>query len=1463
MMISPQQLCNNLKQIVSSSLFNNFILVAIILNSILIACVDYRFVDDNYQPRTDGSLRNDAIEKAEIVFTIFFATECLLKSIAFGFVRGKQAYVKDGWNVLDFIIVLASILNFVPGLPNFSVVRGLRVLRPLRSISRLPNLRKIIDVLLGSLGELANAMVLLLFILVCFSLLGLLTWSGLFHYRCRLTPFPVRMPLNCRSIADECWNYFVLDAVTNPEAHRCLPASNDDVMWQSGRRDCIWPIDETDLRVCSETNRGFHSCLSGTSFMGRDINSTTCGSNYDAFGNPRFVDSLEPYNSFPRMQDATFNSAFDYGLTNFNNFPSAFITAFQIVTLEGWSSIMERLIDSWWRTPTIIAFTLLILLGGQIALNILVAVIAKALDRIEIEMTEEAAHNQLNEEATTIEAYTDQLPPEYSMVVIAIHDLVQSNVYKHFILCVIIFNTIILSADHYGISPGFQSVLDTSNFVTTVIFGVDMVMHYIAFGLKKYWSNASTCFDGIIAIISLAELVAVRVDPSGTSKSSISVLRSLRLLRLFKMIKQWSSIHHLLSTIARAASEIRSFGILLVLFIFIYALIGMQLFANRMHFDESGSHISITDPKYETSEVPRSNFDDFFSASLTVFQVLTGENWNEVMYDCWRATSWVAPVYFVFLIAQGVFCCLSLFLAILIRQFDGSDFISNRVAPETECKDGTKAKAKEPKSRAKLAETRWLRFECSKFTLARRKMRTLVESRRFDNILTCAIVISSIILAIDNPLRNPASLLTRTLQALNMTFAVVFIVEFCMKVLAYGLCGYFRDLWNILDFASVIASVMDMLNVTGGSALRLIRLLRVLRPLRMVNRRPELKLVVEALLMSVPSVLNVAVVCAIALLVFAIFGVTFLKVSNLKLFECRPSSPTLLITYCFYLSKGTFYECATSNLTAEQVDLMTHPKSLTEMSNLEQSWLIASDCGVGSSLDPNSIPSSKQICVCMGATWMPRIPHNFDNIWSAFALLFEISTTEGWVDVMNAAIDQRGIDMQPIRGANKAWAIFFICFILVGSFFLLELFVGAIVENFSRLRESRGYGLMTEAQRKWASTQAFVMGIKPERLLRRPEQMLRGRCYDLVMSQWFESFIVVAIAANSISIATLSFDDRQFNSGMVETLNWVFSAVFAVEMLLKITAFGHLYFRLGWNRFDFTIVLGIAAGFVLRLVIEDQNLVASVSTVVSLMRIGRLVRLVRHVKELRTPFNTIIAVIPSILNVGALLLLLFFIYASVGVELYAMIGFHGNGLSQQSNFRSIGNAMQCLMKFSTGEAWNTVMWTMLEKRDDCESDPVYDEASPWCIDEKDYPNCTEINGCEAGYSVFIFFYSFTLIVSYVILNLIVGVVLEGFENSSEGDILTRADLESFVKTWALFDPEASCYIKAADLQAFFTHLEPPLGFGSSEVTYTKDDCISGIGVNKNMEVHILNVASLLAKRIAKEVSHTQLVRSLG
>ena len=459
---------------------------------------------------------------------------------------------------------------------------------------------------------------------------------------------------------------------------------------------------------------------------------------------------------------------------------------------------------------------------------------------------------------------------------------------------------------------------------------------------------------------------------------------------------------------------------------------------------------------------------------------------------------------------------------------------------------------------------------------------------------------------------------------------------------------------------------------------------------------------------------------------------------------------------------------------------------------------------------------------------------------------------------MYAAIDQRGVDMQPVRDFNRLWAIYFVVFLVFGAFFILELFVGVIIENFSRLREIKGHGLlMTDAQRRWAQTQNFIMKIRPEVLLRRPDAKLGAMCYDIIMpgtNPWFDRFIAATIVANSISIAMVSFGDSSVILGL---LNSVFAGIFVVEAILKLLALGKRYFRSKWNIFDFAIMVGLIIGFILQLTISNQRLAASISSLMGLIRMFRLIRLVRLVSQLRAPFNTMVSVAPGMSNIGSLLLLLFFIYAVCGVQLYGTIAFQGE-LNEQNNFRSIGQAMLLLLRFSTGENWNGFMYGLMKERNGCDSDPTYIESSPWCLNESDYPNCSEINGCSAsGYIVFAYFYSFTMIVSFVILNMFVAIVLQAFEASNEGEILEPKDLEHFVSVWSKFDPDATWFINAADVQSFLSKLKPPLGMAGQPDNdkgelYVNDPCLLKISVNDKKQVNIVNVAHLLAKKIAKE-----------
>lgn len=115
--------------------------------------------------------------------------------------------------------------------------------------------------------------------------------------------------------------------------------------------------------------------------------------------------------------------------------------------------------------------------------------------------------------------------------------------------------------------------------------------------------------------------------------------------------------------ISKSLVDISSFSVLLFLLMFIYILLGMELFSIKMD-DES------TPTK---AKIPRNNFNTFFSSFIVIFTVLTGENWDETMLQYARYESITAILFFVSLIIIGVMIFLNLFLAILLDNFDDVD----------------------------------------------------------------------------------------------------------------------------------------------------------------------------------------------------------------------------------------------------------------------------------------------------------------------------------------------------------------------------------------------------------------------------------------------------------------------------------------------------------------------------------------------------------------------------------------------------------------------------------------------------------------------------------------------------------------------------------------------------------------------------------------------------------------------
>ncbi|CAN0277135.1 unnamed protein product [Pylaiella littoralis] len=1523
--------------------FDRFILFLILLNSFVLALTDWSVIDDDPEspdvgePIDEGSWRNALLFESEAVFTAFFTLEFVLKVVAQGFYIGRGSYLRDSWNILDFMVVVTALLTSIPGMPKMTAIRVFRVLRPLKSISALPGLQKLVVSMLRSVPQLVSVVILLQFIFTVFGIFGIQIFAGKQHSRCRLTPFPVN-------------NSF--EVGMNHTVYRCLDVSNFDVVddepsWTqssspwSTPRECWWPVDSEDERLCtSNSGSGKHKCEHDERYMNTS-EFRWCGSNYDALGNPRFaggvIEGVE-WKASRLTDNATFVQSLNWGYTNFDNIFVAFLTIFQSITMEGWSDILYQIKDCSLPILGDVFFIILILWGSFFTLNLLLAVLEGNFTKgKEDDKEDEERHRQAlwADEGTNGASFLEEDGQEEGGGIIGndelqdistwrlvLRRLVDHAKFQNSITLLIVLNTLVLALDHHPMDEEFSTYLEVFNFAFSLCFMLEMALKVAALGLREYAKDNFNLFDGFIVISGLLELILSPPDiltgeTGNTSGGALSALRSFRLFRVFKLARSWNSMRELLNTLGKTLLDIGNFGMLLVLFMYIYALVGLQFFANRFHFNDVGEAVGIGQEGFFTAEVPRSNFDTLMNAFTTIFEILSGENWNTVMYDARRATGWVSVFYFVSLIIMGMMIVMNLFLAILLSNFTNKDDVdaeaggiakngenagppvepaSPRVAPYNPVSPppspppsphplNGKPKYGSSKSLARtLTNTQSFKlggdgavgqtgevkvlgepgivaragrackrlgldgFEACRSAIfglrvpddldpgkalfvlgldnrVRRGCAAVVHNPGFDRFILLLISVSSLALALDSPLRDPESTLAKYLKGVERVMTALFFIEMALKICAHGFVlmpkAYLRSAWNILDFVVVVISMIQLATNDSGNleSLRSLRTLRALRPLRMINRAPGLKVVLNALFAAIPDVLNVAAVCFMFFIIFAILGVNYFKG---VLMSCQGEGFDALGN-----SVTSFIEepMAWDAMTDEQQSWFSPLSNVSEAFSVNSTggFTTATACGSINAGWPDSggcctewpssaadVPTSLQVCECLGLDWDQTVPQQFDNVAQALLTFFEISTTEAWTSVMYAAVDATDVDMQPIRDKNVMIVWFFMLFILIGSYLVMNLFVGVIIDNFNKMKsKAEGDGvLVTEEQQSWIKTQHMTQRLRPLKRVTLPGDPVGDWCYKVSLHKWFDASVMICIVLNTIVMAMQFFGQGNVYTRCIEGTNYTFSFIFTIEAIVKILAFRRAYFIDPWNRFDLFIVIGTNLG--LAMLWMTGRSYGSISTIIRTFRIGRVLRLVRGLESMAQLFNTLLLTLPSLGNVGALLFLQFFIYAVMGVQLFATVGLRG-AVDEQANFQTFWGSMVLLLRFSTGENWNGFMYDMVADREDCEPQPVYD---PDMCGFTSRANCIPLNGC-GSWSIFPYMISFTLTITYVFMNLFIGVILDGFDaaSASDHDIITQDDFARFANHWAQYDPHATCLIPVQALHEFLQCLFAPWGFG--------------------------------------------------
>ncbi|XP_058273774.1 voltage-dependent L-type calcium channel subunit alpha-1C isoform X5 [Hemibagrus wyckioides] len=1381
-------------------------------------------------PEDDSNATNSNLEQVEYLFLIIFTVEAFLKVIAYGLLCHPNAYLRNGWNLLDFIIVVVGLFSAIleqatkgdGGTPiggkaagfDVKALRAFRVLRPLRLVSGVPSLQVVLNSIIKAMVPLLHIALLVLFVIIIYAIIGLELFMGKMHRAC--------------------------------------------FFFRNGQKG---PIAEEKPAPCAPNNAHGRHCT--------PPNITQC------------IMGWEGPND---------------GITNFDNFAFAMLTVFQCITMEGWTDVLYWVNDAVGNSWPWLYFVTLIIIGSFFVLNLVLGVLsgefskerekakargdfqklrekqqleedlkgyldwitqAEDIDPENDEGLDDAKPRNLSIPASENESVNTDIPPTGDLegepccthIVNRISKskfsrysrrwnrlcrrkcraAVKSNVFYWLVIFFVFLNTLTIASEHHKQPQWLTDVQDIANKVLLALFTGEMLLKMYSLGLQAYFVSLFNRFDGFVVCGGILETILV--ETKIMSPLGISVLRCVRLLRIFKITRYWNSLSNLVASLLNSVRSIASLLLLLFLFIIIFSLLGMQLFGGKFNFDETR----------------RSTFDNFPQSLLTVFQILTGEDWNSVMYDGIMAyggpsfPGMLVCIYFIILFICGNYILLNVFLAIAVDNLADAESLTSAQKEEQEEKERRKlarmaspekwqgnekppAEKKEEKIEMKSITSNEETPKTTKINIddndenpypvndfpgeddeeepdmpvgprprplsdihlkekaipmpeARaffifshtNKFRVLchriVNHNIFTNLILFFILLSSISLAAEDPVKSD-SFRNQILGYADHVFTGLFTIEIILKMTAYGAFlhrgSFCRNYFNILDLVVVSVSLISSgIQSSAINVVKILRVLRVLRPLRAINRAKGLKHVVQCVFVAIRTIGNIVIVTTLLQFMFACIGVQ--------------------------LFKGKFYSCTDSSKQTQ--------------SECSGTYILYKDGNVGK---PERAPRN----------W-DNSAFNFDDVLQGMMALFAVSTFEGWPGLLYKAIDSHAEDAGPIYNYRVVISVFFIIYIIIIAFFMMNIFVGFVIVTFQEQGEQEYKNC--ELDKNQRQCVEYALKARP---LRRyiPKNPYQYKVWYVVNSTYFEYLMFTLILLNTICLAMQHHgQSASFNKAM-NILNMLFTGLFTVEMILKLIAFKPRgYFSDPWNVFDFLIVIGSIIDVILSEINPADPSSSTPSSVVRpmglqntednarisitffrLFRVMRLVKLLSRGEGIRTLLWTFIKSFQALPYVALLIVMLFFIYAVIGMQMFGKIPLRDSTqINRNNNFQTFPQAVLLLFRCATGEAWQEIML-------DCSYDRLCEKGSE---------EAHSSGECGSHFAI-IYFVSFYMLCAFLIINLFVAVIMDNFDYlTRDWSILGPHHLDEFKRIWAEYDPEAKGRIKHLDVVTLLRRIQPPLGFG--------------------------------------------------
>uniref|UniRef100_A0A8C2G2N0 Sodium channel protein n=1 Tax=Cyprinus carpio TaxID=7962 RepID=A0A8C2G2N0_CYPCA len=938
----------------------------------------------------------------------------------------------------------------------------------------------------------------------------------------------------------------------------------------------------------------------------------------------------------------------------------------------------------------------------------------------------------------------------------------------------IVLNTLFMAMEHYPMTDTFNHVLSVGNLVFTGIFTAEMCLKLIALDPYYYFQEGWNIFDGIIVSLSLMELGLSNVE-------GLSVLRSFRLLRVFKLAKSWPTLNMLIKIIGNSVGALGNLTLVLAIIVFIFAVVGMQLFGKS--YRECVCKIS------EDCELPRWHMDDFFHSFLIVFRVLCGE-WIETMWDCMEvAGQSMCLIVFMMVMVIGNLVVLNLFLALLLSSFSADNLAATD--DDSEMNNLQIAVGRIQKGIALVKST--LRQFLQSLCLAISKPRALDEEKPLDDLHSDGK---------ENCLSNHAPVagdLTKDYlkegcvspgngveghvkYGIEEGDYMSFIHNPSLTVTVPIAVGEsdFENL-NTEDFSSDSSDVEGskeklpvdaVLSSSEGSTVDI-------RPpgegAESVELEPEESLDPEACFtegcvirfqccqVDVETgkgkswwILRKTCFIIVEHNWFESFIIFMILLSSGALafediyIEQRKTIKTVLeyadkvFTYIFILEmllKWVAYGFVKYFTNAWcWLDFLIVDVSLVSL--------------VANALGYSELTAIKSLRT-LRALRPLRALSRFEGMRATF---------KGWMDIMYAAVDSR--DVSPSESA---------------------LYLG-------------GQDIfMSEEQKKYYNAMKKLGSKKPQKPIPRPANMFQGLIFDFITKQAFDIVIMILICLNMVTMMVETDDQTKDMDDILYWINLVFIILFTGECVLKMISLRHYYFTIGWNVFDFVVVILSIVGMFLSEMIEKYFVSPTLFRVIRLARIGRILRLIKGAKGIRTLLFALMMSLPALFNIGLLLFLVMFIYAIFGMSNFAYVK-HEAGIDDMFNFETFGNSMLCLFQITTSAGWDGLLAPILNKQD------------PDCDSKLEHPGSMYRGDCGNPSVGIFFFVSYIIICFLIVVNMYIAVILENFSVATEesAEPLSEDDFEMFYEVWERFDPNATQFVEYEKLSDFADALDPPL-----------------------------------------------------